>query len=607
MKAWLALVPLMGLELGCTVTASQADDPRPSNSCSRDSDCGQGFCGQGLCQTPNGTIESLLVTATPPSDSVIAHLTYVAQLTDLPSRKPGDPLVFQGPLKVTGSLSLPANTCYPMFVSSDPEHPILNAPDGVSLPVSITFAPHERVLGLSQQLYYANASKLDDLGGYPFNVLVPSGNYDIYLVPPPNQLACQVPPQLYRNKLIDSKSASALLPLKVLPVSDLALSVHFPDPVDGPGLKGWIADMIEPVGGNAISTAVALGEPAHPKGATNVVYSAPLRYSLVDGDEKSDEATAVSGDLVRLRPPPGVVAPSFLFERAALSLFDPKVADITGFTRYPAAVTVQGQLARHDTGAPISGDVTLVSMSISGVDDGIFPTYQTRVHVEEDGLFHIALPPGQYAVQAVPSLPPVGNPANDATIGALSTVWTVPTDPPVQAGKLLELLPMIELTGQTNFPGAQVQAAAVPPSIPLFDAAFGQNPFTPRATSSLVDDSGRFVVQADPGKFHVSVQPPEFLGYAWFVRPGVQVDDQNLDLGRVAPQIPSLLFGGAQVDDVTKKPLGSASIRAYAYLDKNLAYTRDPKLAVSVIQVAETHADETGAFRLLLPPKLDSK
>ncbi len=51
-------------------------------------------------------------------------------------------------------------------------------------------------------------------------------------------------------------------------------------------------------------------------------------------------------------------------------------------------------------------------------------------------------------------------------------------------------------------------------------------------------------------------------------------------------------------------PLASAAIRAYAYLDKNLAYTRDAKQAVSVVQVAETRADENGAFRLLVPSSI---
>jgi hypothetical protein len=53
-------------------------------------------------------------------------------------------------------------------------------------------------------------------------------------------------------------------------------------------------------------------------------------------------------------------------------------------------------------------------------------------------------------------------------------------------------------------------------------------------------------------------------------------------------------------------PASAATIRAYAYLDKDLAYTRDPAQAHTVVQVAETRADEQGAYRLLIPPSLAS-
>jgi hypothetical protein len=95
------------------------------------------------------------------------------------------------------------------------------------------------------------------------------------------------------------------------------------------------------------------------------------------------------------------------------------------------------------------------------------------------------------------------------------------------------------------------------------------------------------------------------LGFAWFVRPGVQVGERNLDLGRVSLPSPSLLSGTARVlVDSKEVALSSAAIRAYAYLDKDLAYTRDAKQAVSVVQVADTRADENGAFRLLVPSRI---
>jgi len=76
-------------------------------------------------------------------------------------------------------------------------------------------------------------------------------------------------------------------------------------------------------------------------------------------------------------------------------------------------------------------------------------------------------------------------------------------------------------------------------------------------------------------------------------------------LGHVTLPTPAMLSGTARVSvGGVAAALGSAAIRAYAYLDKDLAYTRDPKQAVSVVQVAEARADENGAFRLLVPSRI---
>jgi hypothetical protein len=116
-------------------------------------------------------------------------------------------------------------------------------------------------------------------------------------------------------------------------------------------------------------------------------------------------------------------------------------------------------------------------------------------------------------------------------------------------------------------------------------------------------------VNVDPGKFDVSMRPPASSGYAWFVKPGVDTTDGPQDLGVVGRKAPSALRGtttGLFVEGkaVSTKAIGSCSVRAYAYLDKDLAYTRDDAAAVSVVQVAETRSDENGAFRLLVPSSL---
>ena len=598
----LAFCALLPAHFGCTVTAvSQGNDPRPNNACESDSDCGEDSCRDGLCQTLNGQLEALLISATPPSDSGIPHLTFVTQLDDVPTSGGNQDLILPGPSVVVGSLVLPKGLgCYPYFVSDDPDNPIGPADDGKSLPVTVTLALSQRLLGLSQQLYFASTTTRNKQGGYTFDVQVPRGEYDVYLVPPSHQEGgCQVPPQLYRSFPIDRENHLIDFPLSI---SQLPLIIRWPK--SSPSLKDWSVDIIEPLGGNPISTNLVLGDPIDDEKSTTVDYPASLSFSSVIAPADAAAVTAAI-DLLRLRPPMNVVAPTIFLDRSALGLLVPKNEHVVldRFTHIAAPVRVVGQLTRLEDRAPVSGYVTLISTKIYGVDAGIFGSYQTTLQVGADGALDALLPPGTYRVQAVP--PMAGASDGEGTLAALETTWDIPADPPVQYGKLLELQPISAVVGQTPFLRAQVQAIPSPQTILPFEKAFGAGTFTPRATTALVDEAGQFLVQADPGRFDVSVRAPDSLGFGWFVRPGVQVREQRQDLGGVSLPRPSLLSGTARVLlGGTEVALSSAAIRAYAYLDKDLAYTRDAKQAVSVVQVAEARAEENGAFRLLVPSRI---
>jgi hypothetical protein len=598
---------LLPVHLGCTVTAvTQGDDPRPNNSCASDSDCGDESCRDGLCQTLNGQLEALLISATPPSDSAIPHFTFVTELDKVPTSGGREDLTLPGPTQVVGSFVLPKGmTCYPGFVSDDPKSPIGAAADGKSLPVTVTLALSQRLLGLPQQQYFASTRKLNDQLGYTFNVQVPRGEYDVYLVPPSHQEGgCRVPPQLYRSYPIRT---SLPFTFPISPISQLPLTISWPK--SSPSLTGWSVDLIEPLGGNPISTNPVLGDPINlGDEAMTVDYPASLSFSSVIAPADAPEVTAAS-DLLRLRPPMGLVAPTIFLDRSALGLLVPPNGRVVldRFTRIPEPVRVVGQLARRDGGEPVSGYVTLSSTEIYGVDPGIFAWYRTTLQVGDDGVLDAQLPPGRYQVRVVPPTP--DGPESEGRLAALERIWVIPAEPPVQYGKLLELQPISALVGQTLFLRAQVQAIPSPQSVLAFDQAFGEDEekkeTAVRAANGLVDDAGQFVVHADPGRFDVSMQAPESLGFAWFVRPGVQVGERNLDLGLVSLPRPSLLSGTARVSlDTGDVALSSAAIRAYAYLDKDLAYTRDAKDAVSVVQVADTRADENGAFRLLVPSRI---
>jgi hypothetical protein len=202
----------------------------------------------------------------------------------------------------------------------------------------------------------------------------------------------------------------------------------------------------------------------------------------------------------------------------------------------------------------------------------------------------------------------------EASLSALETRWEIAPGSSLQAGKLLELPRSSVITGRSSFEGAEVRVAASPQSVLPFQQALGAVPFVPRGRNALVH-SERFAVSVDPGRLDLSVRAPETLGFAWFVKPGIEIANEDRDLGPVALEVPSVLRGTTtglfdDRDQVTRepvvltKPVGACSVRAYAYLDEDSAYTRDAASAVSVIQVAETRSDESGAFRLLVPSKL---
>jgi hypothetical protein len=591
---------------GCTISAvSGAEDDRPKNSCSADEDCrDEEDCIGGMCQPNDGELEALLIEVTPPSDSGAPHLSFVSHLAAIPTSGGELELPVAQAAKVTGSLRLASSDiCYPTL----PQQPVVQ-PQAVnlSLPITATLIPRERLLGLPQQIYVAaGVYKVD--GTYKFELDVPPGDYDVYIVPDRGQTGCVVPPQLFRGEVVSAPATT--LDYKASNSSRLDLTITWPK--GDRTLDGWTVDIIEPIGGKPISTEVKLGDPFDGGKTTTVEYRLRLDYSTVSRLKTLPEDVKWAHDLVRLRPPEGAAMPTIVFDRSGLGLLS-KTATITGFTRYPAPVTVEGQLASAEDGRPLVGAVTVVSTAISDVDEGITASFQRTVQLDEqdEGIFSIDLPPGAYNVHAVPDPGSDGGDARAGSLAALVTTWEVAAGAKLQAGKLLELPRSSHVSGRSRFEGAEVRIAASPQTELPFWEALGRGEFIPRGRNALVE-SGRFAVGVDPGLLDIWVRPPEELGFGWYVQPGVKVEGEDYDIGSVPLQGPSVLRGitlGQVVErnDVITRPVAACSVRAYAYLDEDSRYTRSSDSAVSVVQVAETRSDEAGAFQLLVPPGLDA-
>jgi hypothetical protein len=596
---------LLSLLSGCTITAiNERQEQAASNTCNSDDDCNNGPCASGVCQTRAGQLESLLLEVTPPSDSHLAHIPLIKSIQRVPTSGGELDLSLTRAAHVTGRLSIPSGSgCETTFYfPDDTQAPAPSPGANVSIPVTVTLTPRAALLGLPSQTYQVEANELivgKDGGQFTFDVQVPAGDYDVYVAPPMRQVGCQVPPQLYRRQsiLTDTDLQFTFAPTKM----PLSLTIAFPS--SSGTLNGWVVDIIERLSGNRLSTEQVLGSPD----ATGN-YFATLAYSTVNDRQLPAAEVEPETDLLRLRPPAGVVAPTIYADRAGLGLFGSgDRADFGAFTKYPTPVVVEGQLTGLDDGRAVSGRVNLVSTEIYGVDDGVFAAYQTVIDVPDTGLFSVQLPPGKYRVYAVP---PLLSP-DQAGLSALELSWDIPGDVPLQAGKLIELPLLANVVGSASLQGAQVYVVPSPQSVLPFEQVFGAAAFVPRATADMVDDRGGFRIEADPGRFDISVRSSDGSGFGWFVRPGFEVEPggHEQELGRLVLPEPSVVTGSVRVAmgmEVEPAVLPSALIRAYAFLDKDLKYTREQAQARSVIQVAETRSDNQGTYRLLVPASIDT-
>ena len=237
------------------------------------------------------------------------------------------------------------------------------------------------------------------------------------------------------------------------------------------------------------------------------------------------------------------------------------------------------------------------------MDPGVFASYQTTAQSGPNGWLLLSLPPGKYRVHGEPAAWGGGE-GDDDRLASAETVWEIPAEPSVQSGKAVELTPLREISGHSRIPGALVWAVPTIQSTSPFQSAFGDVPLYPRPGSGFVDDAGHFSLLLDPGRFDLTVRAPDELGYGWYVRPGFDITDRDVDLvADLRP--PSVLTGTASIAlQSGTTPLASAAISAYAYLNKDHVYTRDPEQAVAVVQVADARADAQGGFRLLLPAQI---
>ncbi|MGE0323562.1 MAG: hypothetical protein AB7S68_14725, partial [Polyangiaceae bacterium] len=401
--------------------------------------------------------------------------------------------------------------------------------------------------------------------------------------------ACPVIPKLYRSVMVPAGVFD--LPLALGEPSKLSLSFLANDVM----LDGWRVSVMDSETGKLLSNELTLESSMLADGT----YGLQIPFNEVPEATKGQE-------LIQLRPPADVVAPTLLWKREGLEVFSPgelamdlskvsfEMGSYSGFVEGPDR-------------KPHAASLTFTAISLDGLGEGVLGAFSVTTEADESGAFSIdSLPLGTYRVQVIPpGEVDAQNPVGD--LGAREVEISV--TPKGQGGSTIQLearapisaTVLFEQAGTPAVVGAAVQAVASTrqTSIDAFKLALGEAPFVPRASSSLTGEGGTFKLAADPGVFDISVRPSVGSNLPWLVRPNVSVPVPNNGLGVLTIPAPVVQHG---VVTLGGEPVSGASVKAYAYIGAD-GYLPNRSGAQSVIAVGETYTAADGSFQLVLPSR----
>jgi hypothetical protein len=610
-----SLVPT-ALLLALTACSVAEVPPAPSeiaiNACDGNEDCPGGSCADRACVANASNLSSVIVEVTPTTGSSIAPLAYYTRLGE----KLGDDIVIQPAAAIEGYVALHPESCIPIFVGADAAHPVV--PVEGTIPVKATFTASTREFGLPPRSYESEplTDPERDQEKNGFKVLVPPGDYDVYVEPfeiTPNS-DCRIPPLLLRKQRI---TGSGLFEVKLSLPSSLTISVHWPTA----SLDFFSVDLLDSASGRVLSTPAWLGNPGL-DAEKRAFYQATVSYSRVLEPNEMGElvVSPTSYELVRISPPAGTVAVSILGEASAIGLTGTNQGGIALSTPLPAPVKVEMQTAVGDTAKPVPAAITVTATRLEGMTDGLYGTFIQTYQVNAQGLVDDAyLPPGDYIVDSIPKVGSTSCVEDTCPLlAARRDHWQIAATPSVQAGKLIQFQPAPVVSGSAfsaigkPVSGAlvRVRASQSTPSGDVWNRLDREGALLTTATTSLVDVHGGFELSADPGTFDLFVQPDPSTRFGWYVRPQLEVvpGEDSVSVGNLTVPLSRRYAGTVLIGPKTtgRPSLPNALIRAYVYVTPEGEYAAAPATGGSVIQVAETRSNDAGEFELLIPASLDS-
>lgn len=647
-------VCLAALALGC---GPQGEIPTVARdvpfACQTQADCGAGEClaELGICTRRAGQLSTLLFEVTPQAADPVYGGARFVKIMDIGSQVPmASPLELnvrpRVPVRGRVIAALDQAACLTISRST--------------LPVTLTFTPRQRLLGLSLPSYELSTRFLDEpIAEYEFEGALPPGRYDVYVQPilAAQNEGCRAIPQIFRDQAIEEMSGQALQLQQPTPAS-LRLSIVWRDNLDG-----WLLDMIHPVTGEVISNRVRLS-------ADDVSDSDRLDTTLNYSRAENDFIGPTGEELVRLTPPPGVLAGTVLLVRSGLEIItsgEGVIGDVSSFgTRVELRAWVW---KKGEPDTPVPGTVSFSALDLDEVPEGVSTSFEGSGIVSPQGQVGIPLLPGRYRFRVTPPAVPLVGLGLMAGYQSELTVYP-PADAglPQQSGQVIEVPSAISISGQVVAAGAgspiagvEVRASASSRNgnscvegpegeqalgcerelPPVLHKARAQDPFVPRTRNSVSQSDGSFTIdgldcgQCKEGagaRFDLTVRPDIQTGLPWFVLSAIDLHASQDEMGplempmpvarpmRVTYGDPLMVTGAGGAPVSQPRPgLGGARVRVFAMLDDRSEVVSDPeglascvalppssdaRCLQSLLQVAEVRTGTDGEFLLLLPPEV---
>lgn len=590
---------------GCSFSSGNQIEPKhQTNTCASDADCGAGARCVPLtladgepttaCASTTVQLPDLLLEVIPPTSAQGAKASYLVPISELGT-------VLQGSsdagIVTTLDIDLPSLVPVPGVVFLDPTYDgayACRGSDG-SYPVDVELRRNPPAaaadLSLGSQLVksYEASSELvvDDLGAssWRFDLAVPPGDYDLYVVPrscdgdvPPP------PPAFFPGQVIDAAVGFDV----TLPAASRLSGVVMPPPAMD--LRGYFIEVLEPKSGRALSPPTQLGPGlafdlpfawatkayvpivrVRPPGGggdpscaascgAGEVCSALDGACLPAGACNVDEDCSASHACVEGACVPGA-RPTVHYSLEALALQGSTENIVLDMSDLAFDVRKVSGQAVDDAGQPVVGAVELRSTQLEGSAPNA--TVAFTVDTDASGVFEAWIPPGSYRLVARPSF--------DDEKALSQRQLDVPSGTGCFCGQSVVVPDRARLVGHCSAwlgdtpAAAQVVASPAIEEGAYFSDALTLAPVAPREVQGLMSDPGDLTLAVDPGSFDLSIRPdPETL-LPWLVQPRLTVLASDAgtqkDLGELV--LPAPVFLKGTLHDASGTPVEGATLRAW--------------------------------------------